>query len=269
MAGQRFGVAAAAEVRLNMPEVQAMRRVAFSGPCGSISPNVLKHMDEQTLASLAALRIAITKMKDSDSPDYFEKWAVLSSPRYLGRSSLRPTLARFHAEGAWGVSPHMIPHRSLHAISGTISQFLRSHGPNHGVSGSPGHVAEGFLAAFTTLANLNLPGCWLTLSRIEPELDSEESGSPHPDSTAEAIAVALVPSSPTLASLTWQLDIDFTRPSEDSFETLAKWLFMEPTVAVRSCFLPSLGSLILQDASQTLSHSDMNPVNQQAGVAPR
>jgi hypothetical protein len=178
-------------VSLTASAAQAMRRAPIQGCGDAFSISSLKHFDEQTLAVLAALKLAL-----GDAPAVaagaFREWGVLAAPRYLGRSLMAPMVARFHEEGAWGVSPHLVPHRSLHSISGTVSQFLKAHGPNFGVGGGPGGEAEALLAAAVMLDSLRLPGVWLVLSRIEPER-SGEAGRPHPDSRCEAVALALAP----------------------------------------------------------------------------
>ncbi len=63
-----------------------------------------------------------------------------------------------------GVSPMVVPHLSLHSLSGTVSQALHSHGLNFGVSSGPEHVAEGLFAAVTILSEASLPGLWLVLT---------------------------------------------------------------------------------------------------------
>ena len=93
----------------------------------------------------------------------FRDWGVVAAPRFLGQPAMAAALKRFQAEGAWGVSPHLIPHRSLHSISGTVSQALKIHGPNFGVGGGPGGPADALLAAAAMLEGQHLPGVWLVL----------------------------------------------------------------------------------------------------------
>jgi hypothetical protein len=85
-------------------------------------------------------------------------------------------LQRFAAEGAWGVSPHLIPHRSRHSISGTVSQALKIHGPNFGVGGGPGGTVEVLLAATALLEGKRLPGVWIVLTCLDPESPPDEAG---------------------------------------------------------------------------------------------
>lgn len=185
------GLLAHAVVRLSVEAVNDLRRRPIQGRGEPFAVSALKHFDEQTLAVLAAVRQALLDARlDVGS---FADWGILAGPRYLGRAQMQPNIARFHEEGAWGVSPHLIPHRSLHAISGSVSQFFRSHGPNFGVGGGPGADRELLVAGATLLESLRLPGVWLLFSRIEPELPPAETGRPNAAAFCEAIALALVP----------------------------------------------------------------------------
>lgn len=197
------GLLAHAVVRLSVAQTVDMRRAPLQGLGAPFSVSALKHLDEQTLAALAAVRAALTFSSLADAS--FEEWGVLAAPRYLGRALLPITVARFHAEGAWGVSPHLVPYRSLHSLSGTLSQFLGLHGPNFGVGGGPGCVAELMLAGLTTLASMDIPGLWLVASQIEPEGQASAAGRPAEDSRCEALALALVPEQTpgVLARLEW------------------------------------------------------------------
>src|SRR5205823_1329464 len=105
---------------------------------------------------------------------------------------------RYAREGAWGVSPHVIPHMSLHAASGTISQLLRLHGPNFGISGGPQASDDAFLISATMLAEGAIPGLWLVLSGHDREHIPAENGSGNEATRGplcEAVALALLPES--------------------------------------------------------------------------
>jgi hypothetical protein len=123
----------------------------------------LRQADEQTVVGLAAVTQALAQL--GEEPVRHSAWGVLGAPELLGRTVMAQTLACFAQEGAWGMSPHLIPHRSLHALSGTISQALGLHGPNCGVGGGPGAAAEGLLAAATLLEDATVPGLWLVCTR--------------------------------------------------------------------------------------------------------
>jgi len=133
------------------PEKMPALRQQPGPPHGEpLSPSLLKHLDEQSVVALGAVLHAI---KDHGLADTrFTDWGILAAPRFLGRTNMAVALHRFHLEGAWGISPHLIPHHSLHSISGTVSQALKVHGPNFGVGGGPHAADEGFLTAAALLA---------------------------------------------------------------------------------------------------------------------
>lgn len=184
-------VAADATVRVGVEELPELRR--RPGPvCGEPLPaSFLKHADEQTVAGLTAVYQAIERAGLQTT--CYRDWGVLAAPRFLGRPAMAAALQRFQAEGAWGVSPHLIPHRSLHSISGTVSQALKIHGPNFGVGGGPGAVAEVLLAATAMLERKDLPGVWVVLTCLHPEMAPEASGRPAPGAQCVGMALALTP----------------------------------------------------------------------------
>jgi 3-oxoacyl-(acyl-carrier-protein) synthase len=162
-----------------------------------LPPSILKHSDEQTVAGVAAVSRAIAEhgLKDLD----YSQWGVIAAPRFFARAKLAVVLSRFAVEGAWGISPHLIPHRSQHALSGTISQALKIHGPNYGVGGGPDSAAEAIMVAGALLADRQLPGVWVVLTGFDPELvpAEEEPGTALtptlPTSDCLALALALLP----------------------------------------------------------------------------
>jgi hypothetical protein len=166
-------------------------------PLGKPLPvNCLKHAEEQTVVAVAAVlqAVAAHHLAPDGTPDGFRDWGVVAGPRFLGRSAMAAALPRFVAEGAWDVSPHVIPHRSLHAVSGTLSQALKIHGPNFGVGGGPCGETEALLAAAALLADRPLPGVWVVLTRMDPELpDDGKTGRPAPGTFCQAVALALLP----------------------------------------------------------------------------
>jgi hypothetical protein len=127
----------------------------------------LKHADDQTAVTLTALGRAVRRFELNGTD--FSDWGVVAAPRFLGRVTMVGALERFMAEGAWGVSPHMIPHRSLHSVSGTVSQALRIQGPNYGIGGGPECASESCLAIAALLADPQVPAAWLLLSGWDPE----------------------------------------------------------------------------------------------------
>jgi hypothetical protein len=151
----------------------------------------LKHADEQTVAGLCSVYQAIDRA--GLQACCFREWGVVAGPRFLGRPAMAAALQRFAAEGAWGVSPHLIPHRSLHSISGTVSQALRIHGPNFGVGGGPGGTVEILLAATALLEGKRLPGVWMVLTCLDPESPPDEAGKVANGTQAVGLALALTP----------------------------------------------------------------------------
>jgi hypothetical protein len=175
----------------------------------------LKHADEQTVAGLAAVYQAIDQA--GLRANSFRDWGVVAAPRFLGRPTMAAALQRFAAEGAWGVSPHLIPHRSLHSISGTVSQALKIQGPNFGVGGGPGGTVEVLLAAMALLEGKRLPGVWMVLTCLDPESPPDEAGNMAPGTQAVGLALALTP----IRSSGSRLRLQLVRGTPDA-ETLAR-----------------------------------------------
>ena len=184
-------LAADATVRAGLESLPELRKHPGSVHGEPVPPSLLKHADEQTVAGLVAVcqALASPALQATD----FRDWGVAAAPRFLGRPAMAAALQRFQAEGAWGVSPHLIPHRSLHSLSGTVSQALKIHGPNFGVGGGPGGVAEVLLAATAMLERRKLPGVWVVLTCLDPELAPDESGRPASGTKCVGLALALMP----------------------------------------------------------------------------
>ena len=184
-------VAADAVRRVSLESLPELRRNPDPSPREPLPAFFLKHADEQTVAGLCAVFQAIQKggLQAAD----FRDWGVLAAPHFLGRPAMAAALQRFAAEGAWGVSPHLIPHRSLHSISGTVSQALKIHGPNFGVGGGPAGAAEIMLAATVLLESKHLPGVWVVLTCLDPQLPPDETGRMTPGTQAVGLALALTP----------------------------------------------------------------------------
>lgn len=110
-----------------------------------LRPQFLKHSDDQSLAALEAVAHAIDSLPPGKN---FYDWAVVSASRYLGRESFAAAIDKYQTEGPWGVSVHIIPHSSPHAVAGTLSLALKCHGPSIGAAAA----AEDELQAVLTLA---------------------------------------------------------------------------------------------------------------------
>jgi hypothetical protein len=182
-------VAAAAVVTATAAEVAALRPKVgpVNGP--PLPGPFLKHAEEQSVVGLHALYQALHA---ANLPaDQLAPWGVVGAPRFLGRAYTATALRKFGSEGAWGVSPHIIPHASLHAVAGAISLALKVHGPNFGAGGGPGHVAEGLLAALALLGT-GLPGVLAVCTAWEPE-PVPFAAVPAPAPVCRAVALVLTP----------------------------------------------------------------------------
>jgi hypothetical protein len=188
-AAVRSLVAGFAACRVPIDELPHLRQLPGLLPGEPLPASFLKHADEQTVAAMVAVSRAIQEhgLERHD----FSAWGIIAAPRFLGRAALAVALARFAAEGAWGISPHLIPHRSLHALSGTISQALKIHGPNYGVGGGADGAAEALLVANAMLSEQNLPGVWVVLTGFDPELVPADPEDVAPPQATECLAVAL------------------------------------------------------------------------------
>ncbi len=190
----RCPVAAHAAVRAT-PEALAQWRKQPPPIAGTPVPaSFVKHSEEQTLAALAALHAAITRAGWTGRS--FADWGVVAASNFFGRGGTAHTVQRYAQEGAWGVSPHLIPHQSLHAVSGTLSQLLKMHGPNFGIGGGPEACNDAFLIAGALVAEGTLPGLWLLLTGYDRELLPLENGKTADvvarPALCEAVALALV-----------------------------------------------------------------------------
>jgi 3-oxoacyl-(acyl-carrier-protein) synthase len=169
-------------------DLPALRKAPNPSDGQTVHPSLLRHADPQTVIGLAAVLRAIGEARLD--PDGFSDWGVLVAPRYLGREAFELAFPTFQKEGAWGISPHLIPAHSLHSPSGTISQALKAHGPNLGVGGTPGTGLDALLCASTWLRTGIASGVWVVLT------GREGSGE---DAGFEASALALTMADPDFA----------------------------------------------------------------------
>jgi len=182
-------VLAQGSVRAAPDELQVLRKHPGPHPAAPLPASFLKHADDQTVVGVAAVLQAIAN--GGLGSECFTEWGVVAAPRYFGRVAMINALQRFCAEGAWGMSPHLIPHRSLHAISGTVSQVLKIHGPNFGGGGGPNGLVEMLRAAMAMLHGDRLPALWLVLTGWEPEPVVGANGAPPADARCTGLALAL------------------------------------------------------------------------------
>lgn len=159
----------------------------------------LKHADDQTVLGLMAVAAALEPR--SGRPDSFASWGVIAAANLFGRVGIARTIQRYRQEGAWGVSPNLIPHQSLHAISGTISQALKIYGPNFGIGGGPNAMPDAFLIAGAMMMDRQLPGLWLVLTGYETEWIPAPQGDNPPAPACQAVALALTPADAGISGL--------------------------------------------------------------------
>ena len=283
----RCAVVGFGHIRATADQLPSLRQNPGVNPRQPISPNFLKHADEQTVVSVAAIFQAIERHGLADID--FTDWGVLAAPRYLGRITTSQAFQRFAAEGAWGISPHLIPHRTLHAISGTVSQALQIHGPNLGVGGGPKADTEVLRVAAAFLANPDLPGLWVVMSGWNPEPipnpPAEPAETPHapPFSTngfhqvpyCQAVALALTPLSRAAEGL--QLQFHLADPARNghqpkqplptfSLETLLATLD-SPSTPSNHWLLENNGSVELRQVGTGALISCSSPVGREVRVA--
>jgi hypothetical protein len=196
-------VAAFGVVRSTPDDLKSQRQNPGVVPGEPLPPAFLKHADEQTVVALAAVLRAIHAHGLGTLS--FRDWGVLAAPRFQGRIAMAVAIQRYLAEGAWGISPHLIPHRSLHAVSGTISQVLKIHGPNFGVGGGPGSAGELFLTAAALLGRGNVPGLWVVLTGWDQEPAPTREGRCDNAGVCSALALALLPARPEARGLRLRL----------------------------------------------------------------
>jgi hypothetical protein len=254
------GLAFHAVLRVGAGRLDSFRKSPACGKRSPLTASFLKHVDAQTILGMAAIDQA---MRDSglpvDSPmRNLGRWGVIGAPRFLGRAGLTPVIANFHLEGAWGVSPHHVPHRSLHSFSGTVSQAFGMQGPNFGAGGGPGCEIEGLLAAAATLASSDLPGLWVLITRVEPELPPVNGCHIDPQSSVEAVALGLVP---LVEGCPLQMDLTHGLPAQEAIEgvepfdldALAAMLRRLEEGHETSAALGAVGRLTLRPARKTLA----------------
>jgi hypothetical protein len=150
-----------------IPDPAKLRAQVAAAFPATLSSGVLKQADEQNLCALLALKQAL--QQSGLSADQCANWGLVAVPRSPCRRRVSKALARFREQGAWCVSPHLIPHASLHCASGLFSQALRLYGPNIGAGGVSRTESEGVWAAISLLEGEQLPGVWLILTGWETE----------------------------------------------------------------------------------------------------
>jgi hypothetical protein len=243
----RAQIAAYAAVRATSEALAQWRRQPPPLAGQPLPASFLKHSEDQTVAAVAAMHQAVVRCGWLGQS--FADWGVIAAPGFLGRSGTANTLQRFAQEGAWGVSPHVIPHQSLHAVSGTLSQLLRIHGPNFGISGGPHAAREAFPIAAALLAEENLPGLWLLLTGHEREwipIENAKSTEPARPPMCEAAALALVPAPSDAHGLFLRIGPDASRTGIRDFTLTALIAALSAAAAPAAWRLPAAGWVELE-----------------------
>ncbi len=163
-------VVAHASVRAFSEEVCQLRQNLLLPSGDRLPATFLKQAEDQTIVGLAAVAEAMRRLGLTESS--FSAWGVLGVPRFLGRVAMVAAIEKMRVEGAWGISPHLIPHRLLHALSGAVSLAFKIRGPNFGVGGGPSGVSEALLTAAAMLGEARLPGLWVVMTGFDPEPDT-------------------------------------------------------------------------------------------------
>jgi hypothetical protein len=187
-------VLAYGSMRAAPSEIPRLRQQPGPAPAVPLPITFLKHADDQTVVGMAAVLQAIAS--HGLGAMRFTEWGALAAPRFLGRVAMAATLQRFAVEGSWGVSPNLIPHRTLHSMSGTLSQALKIHGPNLGVGGGPGGLLEVLRITTAMLHGDRLPGLWVVLTGWDPEPIPDGSCVPSAETHCLGVALALTAARP-------------------------------------------------------------------------
>ncbi len=184
----RCRIAASGRVCAPAETIAVWRRQPVAHGGNALSVSFLKHAEDQTVVALQAVLSAIADAGWQQRS--FNDWGVVAAPNFFGRITNAQTMQRFQKEGAWGISPHLIPHQSLHAVSGTISQALATHGPNFGIGGGPNSGPDAFMLGLALLSDGCLPGMWLVMTDYESEwIPNADSTNPPP--ACHGLALAL------------------------------------------------------------------------------
>ncbi len=201
------GIASHGSVNLGIDEMAAIRKAPETHLGLPLAASVARHCDEQTIAVLSAVASAVRRLGAERAE--FESWGIVASSRYLGRSFFSQALEKFDREGPWNTSVQVVPNRSLHSPSSTVSLMLGCHGPNVGVGGGADGEGQAVLTATSMLHESSLPGVWLLLSGWSPELNVDRVGHPTTDARCQALAVVLKPAAQLSEGLRLRIVSDF------------------------------------------------------------
>ena len=167
----------------------------------------MRHMEDQTAVALEAVRLARLMAPDLA----FDDWAVLACPLLPGRTTFRDNLKRYAEDGAWAISPQVIPQCSLHSLPGQVSIILGAHGPNLGIGGWPGTEDQVWSAAWAIDLAVEPQGLWLIWTGLETDL--LPSGTSSTRLRALAVALSRTPNGQDLDGK-WRLAIGAPNPAD-------------------------------------------------------
>lgn len=176
---------ASATAAVSAAQVPHLREPILAAFSERLSNALLKQADDQSLLALAAFGDLLGRQ-----PTYRAgpvAWGLVAAPRTPGRKRVADALPKFKEAGAWSVSPHIIPHSTLHSLSGLLSQALGLYGPNIGTGGLPGSEGEALTIAAAWLAAEDLPGVWVVLTGWERETMVDAAA------TCQAVVLGLAP----------------------------------------------------------------------------
>ena len=183
--GVSVRVVAAGRVACPVAEIPNLRAPLQQFFGDKISVSILKQADELTLFSLTALRSAI--IRHQLTAEQQAGWGVAANPCLPGRLRMADTIAKYHEQGAWSVTPHFIPHCLLHSLSGLLSQALALNGPNMGIGGVPGTEEDVCLGMASWIAGGDVTGGWMIWANWRDDISSG------PDIIGEALVLGVVP----------------------------------------------------------------------------
>lgn len=196
--------------RLSFEEVNSLRKQP-EALAGSLSYSVLRHVDEQSLAALAATAAATRDLEGP--PQDFGRWGIVTSSRYLGRASFIQTLCKYGKEGPWNVSIQVVPNRSLHSPASTLGLAIGCHGPCVGVGGGKDGETDAWISALTLLQQHKLAGMWMIFCGWEPEEQVNLEGAAINGAHCTALALALQPADTESCLARLRIAFDPSAPS--------------------------------------------------------
>ncbi len=165
-----LNIVARGVARLTADELAAVRKDSVPNLPVRLSPQLLRHSDEQTLAALVALSNAFESASSLNAG--FDDWAVISSSQNLGRCAFATVIEKYRVEGPWGVSVQVIPHCTAHAVAGTASLALASHGPCIGVGGCTAGQVDALISGSSILNRAEHWRCLAALHYLFTEVSN-------------------------------------------------------------------------------------------------